>query len=737
MGRGPTLDNHTELDWIDFYQELADKVVSFEADRPGFISKIGSIYDEAGMKLPKLDSVSPPSDIDPFTFFGLFNKGINATNRIRLLSAIREEFGVDAVVPGNFDGIPALNNLNATFYYFVGNPSRGNHDIDWLWEVFRAALAFASSGSGDDRSRFEGAFDKAREVKGNRFKLTMGLYWIRPHTYLNLDSRNRWFIGERCGMPKALSDEIKNLSELPSASEYMTLCEAVREAIKSGEHGFSSFPELSKVAWDDSEAVNKEKKALGKAAHGDVVTDPILADADVRPVHYWLYSPGKNACIWDDLYKRQAMAIGWGVLGDLSQYESKTAVKDAMRGAYDSAKAYTNDANCVWQFVHEMRPGDVVFAKRGMSELVGCGTVSGDYAVWPRDELLVGPDGTEYPNARGMRWANRGSWPYPGKAPMKTITDITSYTDLVSQLSALFVDEDAEPDEDVPSFPLYTKDDFLSEAFMDEAAYDDLEYLVRHKKNVVLQGAPGVGKTYCAKRLAYSMMGEKDPSRACMVQFHQSYSYEDFIQGFRPTADGFVLKDGAFYTFCKKAGEDSDNDYFFIIDEINRGNLSKILGELFMLIEADKRGVELRLLYFDEVFSVPENVYIIGTMNTADRSIALLDFALRRRFSFFGLRPGFGSQAFHEYAGGLESEAFNQLAACLRSLNEAIASDESLGEGFVIGHSYLCGLTPETATIDCLRRIVEYELMPLLREYWFDDPATVGEWEKRLMKALS
>lgn len=269
---------------------------------------------------------------------------------------------------------------------------------------------------------------------------------------------------------------------------------------------------------------------------------------------------------------------------------------------------------------------------------------------------------------------------------------------------------------------------------MDEDSYDTLVALVRNKKNVILQGAPGVGKTFAAKRLAYSMMGVKDPNRVMMVQFHQSYSYEDFIMGFRPSENGFELKRGAFYNFCKDAEIDSENEYFFIIDEINRGNLSKIFGELFMLIESDKRGVELQLLYSDEKFSVPSNVYIIGMMNTADRSLAMLDYALRRRFAFFEMKPGFDTDGFREYRMGLASEKFDRLINCVDNLNATIAADESLGEGFCIGHSYFCNL--KKATDQALSGIVEYELIPLLKEYWFDEPVKIKDWINSLRSAI-
>ena len=278
----------------------------------------------------------------------------------------------------------------------------------------------------------------------------------------------------------------------------------------------------------------------------------------------------------------------------------------------------------------------------------------------------------------------------------------------------------------------YSKADFLKEAFIEESKYDTLVELLKKKKNVILQGAPGVGKTFIAKKLAYSILGTTDSSRIKMVQFHQSYSYEDFIVGYRPKENGFSLETGPFYEFCQKARR-SKGEHFFIIDEINRGNLSRIFGELLMLIEASKRNESITLLYKNELFSIPENIYIIGMMNTADRSLAMIDYALRRRFSFFDMEPAFDSDGFKEKIALSPESKMADVIAVIKELNAAISMDDSLGQGFRIGHSYFC--SGEPITNEFLGTVIEYEIIPLINEYWFDEPSKIEDWSIKLRNA--
>ena len=826
-----------KFEWIDFYSEFATKLLLFKNDRKALIERINDVYTAINMQVPKLES-GGIIDIDPFTIFGLFNKGITNSNRIAIIRSIANVFGIEAKVPNNFDGIPVLNNLKATFYAF--KEDRKADDIDNIWNVFEAALRLADNDTEQNRKEFSKWYDLVHDQRCIRWNITMGLYWIRPYTYINLDSRNRWYISNVENMPAEFVNSIKKkINKVPNATDYLFIKDACIKALEVGSYEYKNYPELSYSAWIVSEQVNRQKAAangkklsnaaflrwfkpliqalrdlggsgtpaearakiveneqlsdeevnairgknnvnkfenevafarsylvnagyIDKSIYGvwtlteagksvemtdDMASDifksgvaqaqnsrekkgAAIADDDVDTVHYWIYAPGENSCMWEEFYSEGIMAIGWGEIGDLKTFDSKDAMKSKMKETFDASLSYKNAAHATWQFVNDMKIGDIVFVKKGMHQLVGRGVVSSDYEY-------DADCNDKYGNIRKVNWTHKGEWPHPGQAVMKTLTDITSYTDYVEKLNALFEDESAEDVEEVSkNYPVYTEDDFLDEVFMAEEEYSKLVGILKAKKNVILQGAPGVGKTFAAKRLAYSVMGVKDIDRVMMVQFHQSYSYEDFIMGFRPSTTGFELKKGAFYNFCKKAEIDSDNDYFFIIDEINRGNLSKIFGELFMLIENDKRGIELQLLYSDEKFAVPANVYIIGMMNTADRSLAMLDYALRRRFAFFEIKPGFETDGFREYKMSLDNDKFNKLINCVEKLNSVIASDESLGEGFCIGHSYFCNFEADKIDNECLYGIVEYELIPLLKEYWFDEPTKVKDWSNNLRSAV-
>ena len=282
----------------------------------------------------------------------------------------------------------------------------------------------------------------------------------------------------------------------------------------------------------------------------------------------------------------------------------------------------------------------------------------------------------------------------------------------------------------------YLPTDAHQDLFIPPTQFDRLLTSIKSRKNLILQGPPGTGKTFIARRIAWCLIGHKDDDPIEMVQFHQSYAYEDFVQGFRPTDDGgFTLMDGVFHRFCERARANPETPHVFIIDEINRGNLSRIFGELLMLIEHDKRSKDyaVSLTYSDTRFHVPENVHILGMMNTADRSLALVDYALRRRFAFETLEPAYGTDygrsAFEKYLTktGADSGLARRICERIGQLNAMIRADRELGRGFQVGHSYFVPDKGDEPSGDWYRHIVDTQIAPLLREYWFDSPEIVEE----------
>lgn len=607
---------------------------------------------------------------------------------------------------------------------------------------------------------------------------------------------------------------------------------------------------------------------------------PLIA---IRNPKTWIYAPGENAKMWDDCKENNIISIGWDKVGDLSVFDTKNELDIAVDKAFpDDSTTKTNSKLCLWEFSHEMDEGDIIYAKQGLSTLIGRGTVESGY--------IYDQTRKTYPNIRRVKWTHIGNWDVKSivgsQLPQKTLTDMSndanwrkkideaivnettsqqiteenevsietprywwlvaspkywsfadlnvgdtveytvkndkgnkrrvpvnfenakvgdvvvgyeanpikkivalakvakasngetitfektetletpiswltfkeldslsemefiknqngSFFKLTAQEYEVILDlirqENPEPEAANPvkqkdDFAPYNKAQFLSEVFMTENKLDELVQLLRLKKNVILQGAPGVGKTFSAKRIAYYMMGMKDTSRVEMVQFHQNYSYEDFIMGYRPTADGgFELRKGVFYNFCKKSEEHPDKDFFFIIDEINRGNLSKIFGELLMLIEKSYRGDSIKLAYNGERFSVPKNLHIIGMMNTADRSLAMIDYALRRRFSFHSMIPGFHTEGFKAEMTKHSDPRIIAVVNAVVALNDKIAKDDSLGNGFCIGHSYFCEQPVDTHWIE---HVVRYDICPMLDEYWFDSTEKREAEKSRLLDLL-
>lgn len=594
---------------------------------------------------------------------------------------------------------------------------------------------------------------------------------------------------------------------------------------------------------------------------GDLVRN-IIQSTPSTNVNYWVYGPGEGGCMWERCKKQSEICIGWDGTDDLTAYSSKEDYQKLLQELYNQPdNSFKNDRLCLLEFTHIMKPGDIVYARKGITKIVGRGVVEGEY--------FFNEDYDTYKHIHKVRWTHLGEWDAPWQFTQKNLTKTDDATKIevlfkdetsgkpaywwlvanpkIWSLNALKVGEKQEynlyndngnkrrifqnfldakvgdivigyestptkqivaitevaresdgatvefakkesllnpidfsvlrnipelqdmefmknqqgslyklteeeyntiidlireenPIQKEVTLPVYTEEDFLSEVFISKDDFNTLKHLLISKKNIILQGAPGVGKTFSAKRLCYALMGEVDESRVEFVQFHQNYSYEDFIMGYKPTEDGgFTLKRGLFYNFCKRAKNDPDSNkkYFFIIDEINRGNMSKIFGELMMLIEKDYRGDKhaIKLAYSDELFSVPENVYIIGMMNTADRSLAMIDYALRRRFSFFNMRPGFDSEGFAKYMENLNSTEFNKIIEAIKQLNTAIEKDDSLGMGFCIGHSYFCNQTAISPT--WLNNVIEYDIIPMLREYWFDNNTSFDTESKKLRTALA
>lgn len=585
-------------------------------------------------------------------------------------------------------------------------------DIPNLWHLFRLALQDKPL----HNSEFLQAFDEALAIRRVNINLTMGLFWLRPYTFLALDSQNRAYLHVQ--LPKeGLTAKFYARVVQKAAAEGRPFTELSLLAWKAGRKDRSGGDKilppttppkkdytywLVGAYWDDRDPQDQSARFLGESVWENGYTDRYLDEVRAMKVNDKIAIKSANTQRKNLPFDAQDRTVSRMVIKAIgtivaNRGDGRTVEVEWEPGFQEKSWYFYTNRRTVWRL-----------------------STDGNYTLKQYSEKLIdfiwGGQAQDYAWFAAQWWSDQK----PGKIQPPLLPD-------------------------GGHMPYSVEDVVAASVFLTETQIHQMLERLRTKKAMILQGAPGVGKTFIARKLAYALMAEVDNNRLEMVQFHQSYSYDDFVRGYRPTpgqAGSFALQNGLFFEFCQKAAQDPDREYVFIIDEINRGNLSLIFGELLMLLEGDKRGPEFAvpLVYRhpDEPrFFIPANVYVIGLMNVADRSLAMVDYALRRRFAFVTLHPQYESRLFQQWlldrlmpAGTVEL-----ITTRMNALNREIREDPLLGENYQVGHSYFCPKGDNFAGLDdaWYLRIVATEIAPLLKEYWFDNPQRADEVINKLM----
>ena len=812
--------------WIPIYREIAEALLPYENRQQELIELIRKMELEGLSVISIIDKNEqgdeiPLSEIDPFTFFSNWNRQISEDNRKAIIEKVQEFFGLRINPPKDFSGIPVVNNMSA--WFFGWKKDRKPDDITHLWRIFNEVL------SGNLSADTFNAVIKIRQIKYN---ITMGLFWIDPNNYLNLDRVNRDFL-------KLNNVNIESLDNFDTYQKY----------INETKKAFNKpFFEISYEAWQQQSKTPSMK-----------VTESVTP-YKISSKRYWLFAPGRNAKYWDEFYANGIMAMGDDALGDLRKYANKNSIAEQLRLIENAPKSSKkNDAMACYSIVHIMAIGDIVYAKSGRNKIVGWGEVSSDY--------LFDDTRPYYKHVRKVEWKATGNWAVSNenKFALKTLTDVTKYGQFVNYLNSLLGIKDIAPSttqmqywwlnanptlwdlvsspvgtrqtytshnksgnkrriykhfqqvkpgdlllgyvaspilqvvallkvtkplhntpegevfefEKVEQFqnpvslkhlqnapglekcepllnnqgslfhltkdeydiilgmvdrdeksqekphalsPLYSQEQCSADTGIPVARIKDWCDAIKRKGQAILYGPPGTGKTFIADRLARHIVGGSNGLKE-LIQFHPAYSYEEFIQGIRPETDDkgnlvYNLKPGRFLSFCEKARR-MNSPCVLIIDEINRANLSHVFGELMYLLEY--RAEEIPLTNGTH-FSIPKNVQIIGTMNTADRSIALVDFALRRRFAFIELQPDYDLLKNFQAKRSFNAEP---LVSLLQEINTKIND-----KNFYLGGSFFL--------VDDLpgqiEQIWKMEIETYLEEYFFTQPDTVNRFKWNIIR---
>lgn len=817
--------------WTEFYSEFASLVLDFENDREKLIEKIKQVYTNAKIKLPTLEKGNNIVDIDPFTIFGLFNKGITIENRIAILTQIKDLFDVSAEVPSDFDGIPVLNNMSATFYHFIGD--RGANDIDNLWKLFRCAVNYADKKEAQED--FVNAFNLVVKQKGVSWNITMGLYWIRPFTFINLDARNRKLLENNQSRFKPDLDVVKLLKHMLTAQDYLLLMNKVKDIMTE----YETFPDLSFDAWEtstkDSDAFYGENNDYWPSL---AEYDPRLSKEDWKKYLLEVEIPQHPSPM-----KMLKGIIELGGEASCKQLSQKygghpTVYVGCTTSLGRRIKKYFNLPPCMdgeqerffpipfygkavddedgHSYIYKIRPKLLEALKELDLSKFTPYYEEGDEAMEiattnvAKNTILYGPPGTgktyntvvyavaiiENKTVEAIKdepystvFERYNKYKADGLIEFTTFHQSYGYEEFIEGIKPIMDNTDDEQ-ADIQ----YQVTSGLFKSFCDKAGSPILK---QAKTDIGLNASPTIWK------VSLEGTGENPTRTECMANGHIRVGYDsygkditsetNFVEGGKNVVNAFIskMKIGDIVLSCyssttidaigvvtgdyewheeyehykrlrkvnwvvkgikhditainggstltlasvyklnialadimeiiaKEASttkvEDKKKNYVFVIDEINRGNISKIFGELITLIESSKRigqpeGMKAKLPYSQQLFGVPDNVYIIGTMNTADRSIATIDTALRRRFRFKEMLPD------AEVLKGIVVEDIS-ISEMLVRMNKRISV--LYDREHTIGHAYFIPLK-ENSTVEQLAEIFENAIVPLLQEYFYED----------------
>ena len=949
--------------WIPFYRELADKLVAYKDNRKALLEQLHEIFQHIGMDSPFVEKTATMTDVDPFSVFGCFNKGLTNANRTKILTGFADQFNIRATVPTNFDGIPTLNNFKAFFFAFRDHPKRGEHDIDNLWELFLVSLLYADNPSEEAETFFVKIFDVVKEQAAIRWNITMGLYWIRPYSYINLDDRTRQYLGMGKVFPPVDTLVAGMVKKVPSGSEYLDIIERCKNAMSHDHVTVNSFVELSHRAWlvtsggsADTEywpPLKDYNPGITKEMWISILQDESVTTADaLRLLNMYLQLGGEST--FNNLVEKFGNQFYYkGTLQDFSSRVFKKVNCAPCPKGYEKftqyiipfvgRMAFENDVKReAWKLRDEL--------KAALEQL----------GFWPSlaeyDPKLTKDDWKKYileveiPDHPSPMQMLKALMEQNGQASCKRLSELYGGTPSRYVGCAINLGKRAKKYFNLPACMDDGQERFFAIPFVGKRMLEgDKEYYVYRMRpelfsalkeidlsgialyvtgeeetmdtvtdvglNTILYGPPGTGKTYHTVIYAVAIIENKklETIKAEAVEsyqnvlkryneykskgliefttFHQSYGYEEFIEGIKPElidseySDGdgrdiqYSVQPGVFNRFCNRAETPADTDiafigineapniwkvslwgtgdnpirteclknghirigwdnygntitkdtdlsdyqgktvlnafynrmqigdivlscysartidavgvitgepewqenyqelkrvrkvdwlvkninenvmditgnkvmnqktiyslpvslpdvlnivkkhktastlsvtkkknYVFIIDEINRGNISKIFGELITLIEESKRvgrdeGMKTLLPYSMKPFGVPENVYIIGTMNTADRSIATIDTALRRRFEFKEMLPDPDVLASISVGSLSIKEMLSRMNRRITVLYD---------REHTVGHAYFMPLKVDNR-IEVLAEIFKNKIIPLLQEYFYED----------------